>query len=262
MPRFAANLNTLFTELPLPARISAAAEAGFDAVEIQFPYDVPAMEIRNALGLTGLPLVLINAPPPNYTGGQAGFAAVPGGQERFRHDFRRALRYASTLKARHLHIMSGAAWGDAAFATMVDNLRWAAAQAPEQSLVLEPMNIADLPGYYLSDFDLAARVIDAVGSDRLGLQFDTYHAHRITGDILSTWEIFGGLARHVQVAGIPDQDEPDTGDSDLAAFYHALEASDYTGWVGADYRPRGLTRDGLRWLAEAQSTRSPLRSRA
>ncbi|MBR9765893.1 MAG: TIM barrel protein [Rhodobacteraceae bacterium] len=253
MPKFAANLTTLFTELPLAARIPAAAEAGFEAVEIQFPYDIPAMEIRNALGQTGLPLVLINAPPPNYTGGAAGFAAVPGGTERFRHDFRRALRYATALKAEHLHIMSGAAWGDAAFDTLVANLRWAVAEAPTQSLVLEPMNTADLPGYYLSDFDLAARVIDAVGHDRLGLQFDTYHAHRITGDMLGTWEAYGGLAHHVQVAGIPDQQEPGGAGGDFAALYKLLDETGYSGWIGADYRPRGTTADGLGWLSAARA---------
>ena len=107
MPAFAANLCTLFTELPLPARIAAAAEAGFDGVEIPYPYDSPAIEIRNALGQAQMPVVLMAAPPPNYTGGTPGFAAQPGGEERFRHDFRRALRYAQTLKARHLHILSG-----------------------------------------------------------------------------------------------------------------------------------------------------------
>ncbi|WP_010139960.1 hydroxypyruvate isomerase family protein [Oceanicola sp. S124] len=259
MPKFAANLTTLFTEMPLAARIPAAQEAGFDAVEIHFPYDTPAMEIRNALGQSSLPLVLINAPPPNYTGGSAGFAAVPGGEERFRHDFRRAMRYVNALKAEHLHIMSGAAWGEQAFDTLVANLRWAIAEAPQQSLVLEPMNAADLPGYFLSDFQLAARVVEAVGHDLVGLQFDTYHAHRITGDVPGTWEIFGGLVRHVQVAGVPDQQEPDGAAIDFAAFYRALDAAGYAGWIGADYRPRGMTRDGLGWLAEAQAASGALR---
>ncbi|MBT9384023.1 TIM barrel protein [Pseudooceanicola sp. CBS1P-1] len=254
MPRFAANLTNLFTELALPDRVTAAAEAGFDAVEVQFPYDSPAMEIRNALGRTGLPLVLINAPPPNYTGGTSGFAAVPGGQQRFQHDFRRALRYAQTLKAEHIHVMSGAAWGDQALDTMVANLKWACAHAPEQSLTIEPMNAEDLPGYFMCSFRLAMEVLEAVDAPNLSLQFDTYHVHRITGDVLASWTRFGAHVGHVQVAGVPDQGEPDEGaEIDFAAFYAALGASGYTGWVGADYRPRRRTSEGLGWLEAARA---------
>lgn len=253
MPKIAASLTTLFSGLPLPARIAAAAEAGFDAVEIQYPYDIPAMEIRNALGLSGLPLVLIGAPPPNYTGGTAGYAALPGGEARFRHDFRRALRYAQALKAAHVIVMTGAGAGTEAFDTLVGNLRWAAAEAPEQSLLLEPLNDADLPGYYLNDFALAARVIEAVAAPRLGLLFDLYHAHRITGDALACWAAHGALARHVQIAALSDRAEPDDGAMDYAGFLRQLDRDGYTGWVGADYHPRGQTADGLDWLSALRS---------
>ncbi|KAA2315641.1 hydroxypyruvate isomerase [Pseudooceanicola sediminis] len=253
MPKFAASLTTLFTEIPMQKRVLAAAEAGFEAVEIPFPYDTPAQDIRNALGFANLPLVLINAPPPNYTGGTAGFAAIVGAQERFRHDFRRALRYAQTLKARHIHVMSGAAWGDQAFDTMVENLRWACAFAPEQSLTIEPMNATDLPGYFLCDFERGAGVIAAVGAENLGLQFDTYHAHMITGNVLESWDKYGGLAHHVQIAGPQGQHEPEQGEIDFRSFFARLDASGYDGWVGADYRPRGRTQDGLGWLADAQA---------
>lgn len=261
MPKFAANLTMLFTDRPLPDRIAAAADAGFDAVEIPFPYDNPAIEIRNALGRTGLPLVLINAPPPNYTGGAAGHAALPGGSRRFRHDFNRALRYADTLKAARLHVMAGAAEGAEAFDTMVENLRWATQEAPGWNLVIEPMNDADLPGYFLRDFDLAARVIDAVDAPNLGLIFDTYQAERITGDMLACWAEHGHRAHHVQVAGLIDRHEPDgmVDGFDLPGFCAMLDAAGYDGWVGADYHPRGRTTDGLAWLARAREGRGAIR---
>ncbi len=262
MLKFAANLTSLFTELPMSARISAAQEAGFAAVEIQYPYDAPAIEMRNALGLTGMPLVLINAPPPNYTGGTAGFAALKGGEERFRHDFRRALRYAQTLKSQHIHVMSGAAWGDQATGIMVENLKWACAFAPEQSLTIEPMNAEDLPGYFMSGFELAAEVIAAVKAPNLGLQFDSYHAQRITGNTLKTWKEYGHLARHVQVAGTPGQHEPVNGQIDFDTFYALLLESGYDGWIGADYRPRGNTAEGLGWLEAAQRSMSALKKPA
>lgn len=253
MPRFAANLTTLFTEFPMQERVLAAAEAGFQAVEIQYPYDTPAQDIRNALGLANMPLVLINAPPPNYTGGTPGFAATPGGQERFRHDFRRALRYAQALKSQHIHVMSGTAFGDRALETMVENLQWACAFAPEQSLTIEPMNAHDLPGYFMCDFDLAAQVIGAVDAANLGLQFDTYHAHVITGNILKTWDKYGHLCHHVQIAGAPEQGEPDHCPIDFHGLFARLDAAGYEGWVGADYRPRGRTQDRLGWLEEGKA---------
>ncbi|QPM91704.1 hydroxypyruvate isomerase family protein [Pseudooceanicola algae] len=249
MLKFAANVMTLFTDRPVPDRIAAAAEAGFDAVEIPFPYDAPAVDLRNTLGFTGLPVTLIAAPPPNYTGGMAGFAAVPNGQMRFQHDFRRALRYANALKAQHVHVMSGSAFGEAARATMIENLTWACDFAPRQSLTIEPMNDADLPGYFMNDFSLAADVIKAVGRKNLGLQFDTYHAHMITGDVAGTWDRYGHLASHVQIASAPDQAEPDGGEIDFYGFFSQLAKGGYAGWVGADYRPSGKTIDGLGWLA-------------
>ena len=166
-------------------RFAAARAAGFDAVEVLFPYDVAVPDILKALARNDLPLALINCPPPNYTGGARGFAAVAG--SRFRQDFKRSVRYAAALGAQHLHIMAGVAKGPDAKATFIENLRWAAADAPDQSLTIEPINQDDMPGYFLSDFDLAAEVIAAIDAPNLRLQFDVYHAQKINGDVLGTW---------------------------------------------------------------------------
>jgi len=186
MPRLAANLTFLFKELPFLERFEAAADAGFDAVEVLFPYDDATTEIVRRLQSNRLPLALINAPPPNWTGGERGFAAVPGLDSRFRMDFKRTMRFADRLKPRHIHIMAGVAEGDAAYKTFVENLTWACEKAPKQSLTIEPLNPIDMPGYFLLDFDLAAKVIADVGAPNLGLQFDSYHAHLLTGDVLGT----------------------------------------------------------------------------
>ncbi len=247
MPRYCANLTFLFKELPFIERFGAAKEAGFDSVEVLFPYDTPAPEMRDALSVHGLQLALINAPPPNYTDGPRGFAAVPGLEERFRHDFRRAARYAKALGAQHLHIMAGAAQGPEAEAVYVDNLRWAAEAAPGQSLTIEPINRADIDGYFLDDFDLAARVLDTVDAPNLHLQFDAYHAHRITGDVMGTWQAHGARAVHVQVAGVPGRHEPVTGEIDYRAFFDALDAGGYAGVVSGEYHPKGTTAEGLGW---------------
>ena len=142
MPRFAANLTMLFTELPLQQRFAAAAAAGFEGAEILFPYDIAVSDLSRAAIRAGLEIVLINCPPPNWAGGPRGFAAQPGMEDRFRHDFVRALRVAESLRARHIHIMAGKAEGARADAAFLDNLAWAAARAPHASLTIEPINHA------------------------------------------------------------------------------------------------------------------------
>ena len=250
MPKFCANLTWLFTELDFLERFAAAKEAGFDAVEVLFPYDVNAQDVVNALSKHELQMALINCPPPNYTGGPQGFAAIPGLEERFRKDFGRALRYAQTLGAKHLHIMSGVAEGDEAKATFVNNLRWAAAAAPDQSLTIEPINNDTMPGYFLSDFDLGREIVTAIDVPNLRLQFDTYHAAKITGDVLGTWERMRDITAHVQVAQMPDRSEPDQGEIDYPAFFAMLDAQGYEGWIAGEYKPRGATNDGLAWIAD------------
>ncbi|SMR83201.1 hydroxypyruvate isomerase [Aliiroseovarius halocynthiae] len=248
MPRFAANLTLLFTELPFLDRFEAAAEAGFDAVEVLFPYEDAAPEVQRRLAAFGLHMVLINTPPPNWTGGARGFAAIPDGQDRFRHDFKRALRFAHAFNATHLHIMAGVADGDAARSIFVENLTWAAAEAPKQSLTIEPINQGDMPGYFLSDYDLAADILGEVNAPNLGLQFDAYHAHKITGDMPATWKKVKHLTRHIQIGGLPDRHEPLAGVIDYPAWFQGLDDGGYDGWVSGEYHPAGRTEDGLSWI--------------
>lgn len=249
MLKVSANLSMLFCERPLMERFVAAAAAGFDAVEVQFPYEADAAAMGAELARLGLPLVVINGPPPNYAGGERGFAAVPGGEARFAHDLRRAGRYARALGARHLHLMAGVAEGAAARAAFVANLRHAAETLPGQSIVIEPINRHDMPGYWLSDFGLAAEIIAEVGAANVGLQFDAYHAQRITGDVIGTWARVAPLVRHVQVAGVPGRHEPVGGEIDWPGFLERMAADGYAGWVGAEYVPAGRTEEGLSWLA-------------
>ncbi len=248
MARFAANLTFLFTELPMERRFEAARAAGFEGVEILFPYDFTAGELRRGCQSAGLEFLLLNTPPPNWAGGPRGFAAEPGREQRFRHDFDRALRFAEALKSRHIHIMAGKAQGAAAEAVFIDNLRWAAARAPHASLLIEPVNDIDLPGYFLSDFDQAQALIEAVGVPNLGLLFDAYHAHMIAGDIQALWERHHPLVRHVQIAGAPGRHEPRGGEIDYPSFFRAVDDCGYRGWVSAEYSPRLTTEAGLRWI--------------
>nr|WP_154337504.1 TIM barrel protein [Paracoccus sp. S-4012] len=237
-------------------RFEAAREAGFEGVEILFPYDFAVAEIRQGCRAAGLDFVALNTPPPNWAGGPRGFAAEPGREARFRHDFDRALRFAEALQARHIHIMAGKTDDPRAEGVFVDNLRWAAARAPHASLVIEPVNPTDLPGYFLADFDHARAVIDAVAAPNLGLLFDAYHAHMIARDIEALWAVHHPFVRHVQIAGAPGRHEPRGGEIDYPAFFRAVDASGYRGWVSAEYSPRTTTEAGLRWI-EGQPAPGP-----
>ena len=252
--RLAANLSLLFPELPFPDRFGAAAKAGFDAVEILFPYEGDASAIAERLEGSGLPLVLMTAPPPNASGGPRGFAAAPGGEERFGADLRRALDRAERLGARTIHVMSGPGEGHEARAAFVGNLRSATEEAPGRRFAIEPLNRIDNPGYFLSDFDLALEVIDEVDAPNLGLQFDTYHAQIIAGDALAAWDRYGSRVVHVQIGDAPGRVEPGRGEIDFPGFFEKLRASGYDGYVGAEYNPQAEGERGLDWMREARGT--------
>ena len=247
MPRYAANLTMLFTEVPMLDRPGLARQAGFDGVEVLFPYDHPVKDWANAL--TGMPLALINTPPGDWGAGDRGFAAVPGQEARFRDSFLRAAEVASRLGAARVHVMAGVAKGPQAVQCFADNLSWALTEAPEQVLTVEPMNSDDMPGYFLNDFDQAARILEDIGSPRIGLQFDLWHAARIHGDAAAVWARHGALVNHVQIAGFPTRAEPGGGGFDLTALCRDLDAMDYDGWIAAEYRPTRATVHGLAWLA-------------
>lgn len=255
MPQFAANLTMLFTEVAALDRPSLAAQAGFDGAEILFPYDQAAKDWETALG--GLPLAMINTPPGDWAAGDRGFAAVPGQEQRFRDSFLRSADVAARLGAGRVHVMAGVARGPQAEQTYVENLAWAAAQAPDQYLCIEPLNTDDMPGYFLNDFDQAGRILDDLALLKVGIQFDLWHAARIHGDPAAVWARHRQNVNHIQIAGFPNRNEPGGGGFDLTGLCADLDQSGYTGWIGAEYRPLRATVHGLAWLS-ALKARSQL----
>lgn len=251
MPRFAANLTLLFTEVPMLDRPDWARRSGFDGVEVLFPYDHPLAEWERALA--GLPLALINTPPGDWAAGDRGFAAVPGEEARFRDGFLRGADAAARLGAARLHVMSGVAKGPQAEATYRENLAWAAAQAPGQILTVEPLNPEDMPGYFLNDFDQAARILEDVGAPSIGLQFDVWHAARLHGDAHSVWTAHRAQINHVQIAGFPARNEPGGGGFSLPDLCDAVDAQKPDCWIAAEYRPARGTAQGLGWLSAIKS---------
>ena len=246
-----ANVNVMFADLPFLERFGAARSAGFSGVEVPFPYDHPVPDILGMLGRNDLSLVMITCPPPNYTGAERGFAAIPGAEARFRRDFKRTLRYAKALGVQHVHIMSGVVRGPEARETFVANLRWALEEAPGQSLTIEPMCQDDVPGYYLNNVMKAFNIVAEINSSCLGLQFDTHHVQRIHEDVLGTWADVAGRVRHVQLAQSPSRVSPEHGgEIDIPAFLAALKAAHYKGWVAGEYIAGPEDRAHLFWLPE------------
>lgn len=256
MPRFSANLSTLFTDLPFLERFAAAAESGFKGVEVQFPYHHEAARLGEIVASRGLSMVLCNAPPGDWEAGERGLAALPGRQQEFRDSLELALHYCELMDCSRLHVMAGIVAEDDiddAFETYVENLAYAAAEAEAKDVkvLIEPINGIDMPGYFLTRPDDALTVMEAVEHRNLFLQYDLYHAQMTQGGLTDFIE--GNLSRiaHMQVAGVPGRHEPDANSEiNFPYLFNLIDAHGYGGWIGCEYKPRINTRVGLRWARE------------
>ena len=254
MPRFAANLSMLYPEHDFLDRFAAAAADGFKAVEYLFPYDYPAAELKARLDDYGLVQVLFNAPPGNWATGERGLASLPGREAEFRDSIARALDYAAALGNDRFHVMAGLlpAGADRAVHREVylQNLTYAAQEAAKSGLtvVIEPINTRDMPGFFLNRQDEAQAICSEVGAANLKVQFDCYHCQIVEGDISAKLRRDMAGIGHIQIAGVPDRHEPDNGEINYPYLFQLIDELGYTGWIGCEYRPRGNTSEGLAWM--------------
>ncbi len=254
MPRFAANLSMMYTELPFLDRFAAAARDGFTAVEYLFPYEHTPAEIALRLKDQGLTQALFNLPPGDWAAGERGMACHPGREAEFAATVDRAIEYAQATGCQRLHAMAGLvpAGADPAqlLLTYVANLRAAAAKlAPLGiTLLIEPINNRDMPGYYLNWQQQGHEVLAAVGAPNLKVQMDFYHCQIMEGDLsMRLQKHFAGVG-HVQIAGVPDRHEPDGGELHYPHLFDLLDQLGYDSFVGCEYRPKAGTSEGLGWL--------------
>ncbi len=253
MPRFAANLGYMFTERPLIERFGAAATCGFTAVEGQFPYDTPAASAAAEIKRHGLTMLGINTPPGRE--GEFGLAALAGRERDFDVLFMQALDYIVTIGGSAIHVLAGKVDVNerpAAERVFLSNLARAAdlAAAKNITLLIEPINPRDRPGYFINRPEHAAEIISKLGKANVRLQFDFYHAQIVGGDLIRRFETHLPLVGHVQIASVPDRHEPDEGEVNYPAIYRAVDALGYRGFIACEYRPRGRTEDGLGWGRE------------
>ncbi|MGI9475643.1 MAG: 2-oxo-tetronate isomerase [Hyphomicrobiaceae bacterium] len=251
MTKFAANLSFMFTEVDFLDRFEAAAKAGFKAVEYLFPYDHAPEELASRLKANGLTQALFNLPPGDWEKGERGMAALPERQADFEAAARKAVDYAVALDCKLLHAMPGlrqhgANWGD-----YIANLKVAIGIAAEKgvTVILEPINEIDIPGFFLNTTAMARAAIFEVGADNIGLQFDLYHRQIQEGDVARAIVEYAPLTRHYQIASPPDRGEPDDGEMNYAYLFKQIDATGFDGWIGCEYKPRGATTAGLGWPA-------------
>ncbi|MGZ8288759.1 MAG: 2-oxo-tetronate isomerase [Telluria sp.] len=253
MPKFAANLTTMFNEVRFLDRFAAARAQGFDAVEFQFPYAFPAAHIREQLDRCGLALAMHNLPPGDWDAGDRGMACDPARVAEFRDSLVPGIEYALALGAPQLHCMAGIIPAGVApglaHATYVGNLRHAAAALRPHGLrlLIEPINTWDVPGYFLTGSRQAAAIIAESGANNVFLQYDLYHMQRMEGELAATLAALLPLVGHIQIADSPGRHEPGSGDIDFPSLFKLLDRLGYGGWVGCEYTPAGDTAAGLGW---------------
>ncbi len=261
MPRFSANLNLLFPEVPFMQRFAVARAVGFTAVEggfvaadPLFPYEYELEAVAAELRRLNLRLLLFNVPLGDRRAGDRGIAAHPARREEFRDGVRRAVEAARRLGAPMLNCLVGLRDETIPYqeqwACLVDNVRFSSGLLADAGLTLlvEPINTLDLPGFLLSRSADAVRLLDEAGAANVRLQFDVYHLQRMEGNIIATLRALLPRIGHVQIADPPARHQPGTGELNFLSILSALDDAGYAGHVGLEYKPLGTTRESLLWI--------------
>lgn len=259
MPRFAANLTTMYCEHSFLDRFAAAARDGFRAVEFLFPYDYPAGTLASLLKECGLQQVLFNTPPGDWNAGERGCTALPGREAEFREGFLRALEYARILECPRVHAMAGMAPAGADRARMretyIANLTWAAGEAQSEGIqvLIEPIAARNMPGYFLNRQDEAHAIAAQAGKPNLKIQMDLFHCQVAEGDLSMKIRKYlhdpkQSRVGHFQIAGVPERHEPDSGEVNYDYLFDLIDELGYEGWIGCEYTPRAGTSNGLDWF--------------
>jgi hydroxypyruvate isomerase len=254
MPKLAANLSMLFTELDFPDRFQAAAQAGFKGVEYLFPYAYDKHDLAARLRDNGLVQVLHNLPAGHWEAGERGIACHPDRVDEFKEGVARAIEYAQVLHCPKLNCLAGLAPAGVpraeAHRAFVANLKFAAAELAKAGilLVMEPINTFDMPGFFLSHTQQAVDLIAEVGSDNLKVQYDIYHMQRMEGELGNTLSKHLAAIGHIQLADNPGRHEPGTGEINYGWVLHHIDSIGYDGWIGCEYKPAAGTEAGLGWI--------------
>ncbi|MFT5111746.1 MAG: hydroxypyruvate isomerase [Parasphingorhabdus sp.] len=258
--KFSANLGYLWTELSLPDAIRAAKRAGFDAVECHWPYTTPASEVLSALEETGLRMLSLNTVRGNVSAGENGLSALPGREAEARKAIDQAIDYALAINTPNIHVIAGSTTGKSAHNIFLENLRYATASTKNLNItiLIEPLNHYDAPGYFLKTSGQAQNIIEEVNADNLKLMFDCYHLQIMEGDISRRLKVLHPIIGHIQIASVPDRAEPDTGELNYEHIFRLLKSLNYHAPIGAEYRPTDRIDENLGWLQKFKAHSSEI----
>jgi hydroxypyruvate isomerase len=255
--KFSANLGFLWTDRPLPEAIHAASAAGFDAVECHFPYDTPCADVSMALAQTGLTMIGINTRRGDIKAGENGLCALVGGEQQARAAIDEGVNYAHAIGAKNLHVMAGVTTGPCAHTQFVENLHYACARAAQHDLtiLIEPLNSTDAPGYFLTTTAQALEIIHEVGAPNLKLMFDCYHVQIMEGNLTRRLTDLLPYIGHIQFASVPNRSTPDRGEVNFDHVFQTIQKLGYGAPLGAEYIPDGETGQSLAWLRRWSQSR-------
>jgi hydroxypyruvate isomerase len=253
MNKFAVNLSTIFTEVPFLERFKKARDFGFPFVECQFPYEYSIQEIQRELEQQQLEMVLINFPPGNWEKGDRGIAVDSTRIKEFKESVNKGIQYARALNVSKIHCMAGItteADPEEARKVYIENLHYAGTELAKHGLTLliEPINPYDMPGYYLTNIDQASEILKAVNLPNVKLQFDFYHIERVHGRSLSVYQEYADIVGHVQIADHPGRHQPETGEMDYQQIIEYLN-NHYEGYTGLEYIPQGKSEESFAWIS-------------
>ncbi len=255
MPRFAANLSMMFCEVPFLDRFAEAAAAGFKGVEYLFPYDFSTNDLISCLRDYSLQQVLFNMPAGDWQAGDRGLASIPGRELEFSANLDAMLSYANILGCQRVHMMAGIPPQDISYQqardTYIRNLQLAARACRSDGItvLIEPINLRDMPGYFLHHQDQALELIEQAGEANIALQMDLYHCQITEGNLAK--RIYENIEKiaHMQIAGVPERQEPDCGEVNYPYLFQLIDDLGYNGWVGCEYHPAVQTQAGLGWAS-------------
>ena len=254
MPKFNANLTMMYNEVEFLDRFERAANSGFKGVEFLFPYAYSKEEIAERLQKHGLELVLHNLPAGVWDAGERGIAVLPGRVGEFQEGVGQAIEYAKALGCRQLNCLVGKTpqglSQDKIEGTLVDNLKFAAGALEEEGirLLVEPLNSQDIPGFHIVHSADALRIFEMVNHDNVWLQYDIYHMQIMEGNLTKTVRENIDRIAHMQLADNPGRNEPGTGEINYTNLFRFIDEAGYDGWIGCEYKPAGVTEEGLGWI--------------
>jgi hydroxypyruvate isomerase len=254
MLRFTANLSLLFTEVELINRFKAAKQHGFNAVEIQFPYNLSAETLHNILELQQLKLVMFNVAAGDLLQGGEGLACVPEQREQFRQAVTQAREYAQLLRPEVINILPGRCLDNYRkkeyLETFYENLCCAVESFAPLGIktVFEAINTYDMPGFIIHNSQQMLGVLDHLNLHNLYMQYDIYHMQMMDEKPEEFIAHYADKIGHIQFADSPGRGQPGTGQVNFKHIFSAIEKSTYSGWVGAEYKPVGTTAESLDWF--------------